>query len=211
MCACSDTELTVNTAPGYVARDLRVSVLGVFDNGRMNQAAWDDWSPMIAAALHGTRCDPGFSDAMEKDAPAVFSDVDQSTRNDGITDELFDRLGANARGNSILVVEVFGHPKQKKTDSTPTVAPDYSGQTQRGGGRGRRGRGEPESVEPPASTETNYEVSIGVYSPSVHEVVASVVLSNESPSSDTLNEFAAKLRATLAGATCAGWKWQSGG
>ena len=90
----------MNTAPGYVARDLRVSILGVFDNGRMNQAAWDDWSPMISAALHGTRCDPGFGDAMEKDASALFSDVDQSTRNDGITDELFDRLGASARGNS---------------------------------------------------------------------------------------------------------------
>ncbi len=200
----------MNTAPGYVARDLRVSILGVFDNGRMNQAAWDDWSPMISAALHGTRCDPGFGDAMEKDASALFSDVDQSTRNDGITDELFDRLGASARGNSILIVEVFGHPKQKKAESTAAVAPDYSGQSQRGSGRGRRGRGAPESVEPPPSAETKYEVSIGVYSPSVHEVVASVVLSDESPSSDTLNEFAAKLRATLAGATCAGWKWQSG-
>jgi hypothetical protein len=205
----SDVELTVNHVPGYSGRNVAVSALGVFKNGRMDTGAWEEWQPVISGAIVNGKCDPAFDARMEKGAPALFTLLDESAKDEGITDEILDRVGPSARGGAILVIESFGRPPPKKgasADAPPESKPAPQQQPRgRGRGRGRMPVDSAEQREPPRE---KFEVSVGVYSVQAHEVVASVHLQYADTNKDALGAFSAKLRETLAGVTCTGWIWQ---
>jgi hypothetical protein len=210
-CACG-ADVTAQRAPNYAPRDVNLSVLGVFKNGRMDAAAWNDWASTVAAATGDGTCAAAFDDRMEKAAPALFSELDESTRQDGITDEILDRAAPSALGNAILVLEVFGTPPRvKKADGveppprqTPAPSPSPGRR-----GRGRMG-GANASAPPREPPHDELDVSIGVYSIGDRRVLASVRMHTETgASADALQTLSEKLRETLHGARCAGWKWQS--
>ncbi|HEX4336181.1 MAG TPA: hypothetical protein VH062_09725 [Polyangiaceae bacterium] len=210
------TDVTVNRTPAYVPGAVTLSVFGVFKNGRMDPAAWDEWAPTIAAAVGSATCPAAFDDHMEKSVPALFSELDESTQQDGITDELLDRAAASARGDALLVIETFGGAtlsrKRGSADATPAPPPAPTSPPA-GRHRGRGGmRGAPAQSASPEPPRDALDVSVGVYSIREHEVTASVRLHTDGTASpDTLRELSAKLRETLHGARCAGWAWQEDG
>lgn len=212
VCACGGVDVTAQRAPNYVPREVTVSVLGVFKNGRMDAAAWNDWAATIDAAVGDRACAPAFDEGMEKAAPTLFSDIDETTRQDGITDEMLDRVAPSALGDAILVMEVFGTPPQmKKSESAepppqPAPPPQSLGRRK---GRGMRG-GAPASAPPREPKRDEFDVSIGVYSIRERQVLASVQMHTDAgASADALRKLSEKLRETLHGARCAGWTWQS--
>ena len=206
--ACG-SDVTVQRVASYAPHGTTLSVLGVFKNGRMDPGAWNEWAPTIVAAVGDETCTAAFDDRMEKAAPALFTELDEQTRQDGITDELLDRAASNARGGAILVVEVFGgvSPVKKPGNEAPApAAPPPS--TMRGQGRGRR-RSMAPSAAPPRQSHDQLDVSVGVYSLHEHQVMASVEMhADAGGSSDELRAFSDKIRAMLHGAKCAGWAWQ---
>ena len=211
-CACG-SDVTAQRTANYAPRGVTLSVLGVFKNGRMDAAAWNEWAPTIAAATGDPTCAAAFDDRMEKAAPALFSELDEGTRQDGITDEILDRAAPSALGDAILVMEVFGKaPQVKKREEpevTPQPAPAPAPQSMgRRAGRGGRGSANP-GPAPRQPPRDELDVSIGVYSIRDRQVMASVQMHTDSgASSDALHELSEKLRETLHGAKCAGWKWQ---
>jgi hypothetical protein len=210
--AACGADVTAYRSATYAPRDLTLSVLGVFRNGRMDSGAWNEWSQTIAAATGDASCSAAFDDRMEKAAPALFSELDESTRQDGITDEILDRMAPSARGGAILVIEAFGRGPPKKAgteEAQPQQAPASSPAPMgRRGGRGGR-RGATPTSAPRESPREELEISIGVYSVHDHQVTASVQMHADAGSStDALHELSAKLGETLHGARCAGWTWQ---
>jgi hypothetical protein len=208
-------DVTVSRTPAYAPRSITLSVFGVFKNGRMDPAAWDEWAPTIAAAVGSTSCPAAFDDHMEKSAPALFSELDESTQQDGITDELLDRAASSARGDALLVIETFGGTthlgKRGSADAAPAPTPAPSSPPPTGRHRGRGGmRGAPAQTTPRELPRDSFDVSVGVYSIRAHEVMASVRLHTDGAASpDALHELAEKLHDTLHGARCTGWAWQS--
>jgi hypothetical protein len=208
VCACG-TDVTVQRTPNYAPRDVTLSVLGVFKNGAMDAGAWNDWAPTVARATGNGACSAAFDDRMATAVPTLFSDLDESTRQDGITDEVLDRVATDALGNAILVLEVYGGvakvKKPGEAEATPQQPPASPPQAM---GRGRR-RGATPSAAPREPPPEKLEVSIGVYSIRDRQVVASVQMrADADASADATQELSGKLRETLHGAKCAGWTWQ---
>ncbi|HVW25654.1 MAG TPA: hypothetical protein VHC69_09805 [Polyangiaceae bacterium] len=212
-CACG-ADVTTYRAPNYAPRRVTLSVLGVFKNGRMDAAAWNDWAPTIADATGDETCTAAFDDRMEKAAPALFNELDESTRQDGVTDEILDRVAPSALGNAIMILEVFGRPtpmkKAEDVEASPQQAPPASAPLSgRGRGRGRLGGANQSAARNGPPTDA-LEVSIGVYSIRDQQVIASVQMHPDAgESADALQKLSEKLRETLHGAKCAGWIWQS--
>jgi len=210
--ACG-TDVTMYRAASYTPRDITLSVLGVFRNGRMDPGAWAEWAPTIAAAVGDGTCSAAFDDRMEKGAPALFSELDESTRQDGITDEILDRAAPSALGGAILVIEVFGRASspKKPANGEASSGPAPASSQPSVGRRQGRGRMRGASAAPPQPPRDLLEVSIGVYSIRDRQVTASVQMhADAGASSDALHELSGKLRDTLHGARCAGWTWQGG-
>lgn len=180
----------------------------------MDAAAWNDWAPTIADATGDETCTAAFDDRMEKGAPALFNELDERTRQDGITDEILDRVAPSALGNAILILEVFGRPTQMKkaddVEASPQQAPPAAAPLSgRGRGRGRFG-GAAESAARSGPPPDTLEVSIGVYSIRDQQVIASMQMHPDAgESADALQKLSEKLHETLRGARCAGWTWQS--
>lgn len=206
----SDVQLSVNHAPGYSARNLTLSVLGVFKNGRMDAGAWGEWAPIISAAVGSNQCKPAFDENMEAAVRPLYDSFDDSTREDGITDEILDSVGKNARGDAILVIEAFGRPTPMKVGSTEAAPAPAPPPPQRSGRHGRGRSSAPAASETtPAPAPVRFEASVGVYSLKTHEIVASVHTQYDAADSEAaLAGFSRQLRATLLGATCADWAWQ---
>jgi hypothetical protein len=210
-CAPS-VELAVNEAPGYSSHGQRISVLGVYKNGRMDAGAWAEWQPVVAAAVPGAACAPAYGDEMEQAEPDLFAEFDDYVREHGITDEILDRLSGVAKGGSILVIQAFGKPPTiQRAGDVPAQTPSPPPPT-RGRGRGRGGNSgqagaNPASVRP---REEANELSAGLYSLEAREVVASVDLKYPAASArDAITDFNSQFRAITSGAVCAGWKWQA--
>jgi hypothetical protein len=208
--ACG-VDVTVHRAPNYSPRDVTLSVLGVFKNGRMDAAAWNDWAATIAAATGAAGCTPAFDDRMEKAAPALFSELDESTRQDGITDEILERAAPSALGDAILVIESFGRAAQTKKPDDAETAPQQA-PAPPPPSMGRRGRGRSvanTSAAPREAPRDELDVSIGVYSIRDRQGLASVQMHTDAgASADAIQTLSEKLRETLHGARCAGWTWQ---
>jgi hypothetical protein len=213
LCGCAPTvELAVNEAPGYTGHGEKISVLGVYKNGRMDVGAWGEWQPIVAAAVPGAACAPAYGDEMEKAEPSLFEEFDDYVRENGITDEILDKLSAAAKGRTILVIEAFGKPPTIKRAGDEPVQPPAPQPQSTGRGRGRRGMSGPgpsgaRTAPPP---EEANELSVGLYSLDAHEIVASVDAKYPTANADeAMKDFDAKFHAITTGAACAGWKWQA--
>jgi hypothetical protein len=210
-CADDGPRFSVNYAPGFVKDGLSISVLGVFRDGRMSPEAWDELGPRFSAALHREECDVAMSTRLRAQQPAVFTDFDRVAREDGITDELLDRVAPTAAGDSILVLTVAGRPPGAKDGGAgggSASAPALSTTGRGGRGGGRRG-GAPRSApsHPHHGPDTNvFEISASLFSKRQHQSVAMVAMTyTGSSEEEAIARFVEKLAAAFPGAVCAGW------
>jgi hypothetical protein len=201
-CAPDNPRFVVNYAPGFVKEGVRVSIFGVLRDGRMNPEAWEDFGPRFSAALRKDTCEIAIGTGLRARHLDLFSAVDSFARADGLTDELLDKFGPAADGDSILVITMNGHPSHadggvSEVGTTHTTAAQI-----------RRPRSMPHaSTADQAGDPSSFEVSASLFSKRQHESVAMVAMTSKGTTEEVaIQKFAAKLAAAFPGAACAGWK-----
>ncbi len=206
-CEQGDAHFTTRFASDFAPTLHAVSVLGVYQDGRMSPGGWDALRPAVASALGSDHCEVGYDSLASSDL-ALADAIDDYTRADGPTDPLLAQLAPAARGDLVLVLTLAGKLPQRPADAgarRTAPAPSATG----GGGR-RRGaghaHGESRSESP---KDTNVlEMSASLFSVAQGRTAALVGMQYSGASlDDAMSKFAAKLAQSLPGMTCAGWSW----
>lgn len=212
-CANGGAEFATKYAPNVRRDSMSVSVFGVYKDGRMSAEAWTDVAPGFAAALGGAKCGSLQTEALVVNDRDVATALDDTTRADGVSDELLEVFAPAAMGDTILLVTIAGHPPASgpaimvsEGQQAPYVSP---GRNRRGVPGAGYGKTEPISGGPSRRPDTHdvFEVSAALFSVHDHRTVALVTMSYNGKSADeAMAAFTAKLRAELPGMRCEGWK-----
>jgi len=212
-CAKGGAEFATKYAPNIRRDGMSVSVFGVYKDGRMSAEAWTDVAPSFASALGGASCGSLQSEPIVVNDRDVATALDDTTRADGVSDELLDVFAPAAAGDTIMLVTIAGHPPTNgptivasEPRQTPYVSP---GRNNRGIPANGYGKTEPISGGPrrPPDTHDVFEVSAALFSVRDHHTIALVTMNYDGKSVDeAMAAFTAKLRAELPGMRCEGWK-----
>ncbi len=202
--ACADEAFTVEYAPDYVHAPASVSFFGVYQDGRVNSEAWDQFGVRMAHSFVGAPCEAFFGNELAAQQPDLASAIDSVARADGISDELLDKISPMAKGDLIAVLAVSGHPPQ--VIDSGVQAPPSSSPPMRGGGR--RGRSYGGGSSGPTTDQNVFELAATLYSVKAKHSVAVVAMSYTGSSvADALQKFTAKLSSETAGSRCVGWSF----
>jgi hypothetical protein len=206
----SDADFSVKSSSDFSPQsELTVSVVGVFKDGMMSAETWETVSPALSPALHGKSCDVAYGDAHVKKAPPLAQALDEYTRDNGITDELFAALAPAATGDAVMMITMAGRA-QKPTSArdvlpsplargpftSPQPAPIRAALTPapRGSRAEKKSRG-------------GLEMSASVFSRKTgHGVALISMLYTGTSEEEGIAMFARKLAAFIPNATCAPWK-----
>ncbi len=212
--ACSDrtTTFAVNYAPGYVAQPVKVSVLGVYREGRLDVDGVRALGPELTqTAFHTDSCALAFDQEMRHAKPAVFGALDDATRTDGITEPLLAALAPAAEGDAIFFITMAGEVR-----SVPDGGGDRSVPSASNSGMGRRpnrggvGRGSVNQYREPRDTNA-LDLTATLYSVKEKKVVAQLAMTYTGTSEvEAQTQFRIKLAQTFPNTTCTGWvaeKW----
>jgi hypothetical protein len=204
--ACADEAFTVQYAPDYVRAPANVSFFGVYQDGRVNSEAWDQFGVRMAHAFVGAPCEVMYGNELTAQNSDLAGAIDSTTRADGVSDGLLEKISPMAKGDLIVVLAISGHPPQPLGDAG--AAPPPPPPTSRYGGRhGRRyggGGGSPE----PTTDQNVFELAATMYSVKAKHSVAVVAMAYTGSSvTDALAKFTAKFSAEMAGSRCVGWSF----
>jgi hypothetical protein len=204
-CAGGDTQFHVEYADGFRPHGAAVSVFGVYKDGRMSPESWEELAPKLAAITGDVRCAAVVDAAFVKKDAALFSAVDDFARDNGVTDDLLAAFAPASAGDVILTIAVAGKYARAAPAASASLPAPTSLPPSRRGGRGRRRASAP--AERARAERNELEMSATLFSVSQRRSVASVEMKYTGTSGDeAVTEFVAKLRETMSGSTCAGWK-----
>ncbi len=222
--SCSDggASFDVRYAPGFTQGPTTLSVLGVFQGGRMSPEAWAQIGPPLSAALGQRKCEAAYGEEMQREDPQSFADLEDYTMNNGVTEDLLERLAPRASGEMILAISVHGRsvasiraggidPRLAATAQQPL--PGSRLQTGRVSGTTGRVPGQGSGVmlpnQPPEPESGEIEIAASLFSVRLHRPVARLTMLYSGPSAeDAINKFAKRLGAELPGSTCRGWHFR---
>ena len=207
--ACSDENFTVEYASDYAKASAHsVSFFGIFQDGRLNASAWDRFGPRFSSSFVGAPCPAMFGSELSTESSSDLSGaVEAYARNNGVTDNLLEKISPMAKGDIIVVVTIAGHPPQPIGDAgvrAPPPAAPMRGMGRRGLGGGGGGGRSPE----PATDHNVFELAASLYSVSAKHSVGVVAMSYDGPSvAEALSKFTARFQQEMAGSRCGGWSW----
>jgi len=207
-CGSEEAQFTTRFASDFPqSSHAKLSVFGVFRDGRMNSEAWDEFGPKLTTALRAAPCEVAYSNELISSDGALSAAVDDYARANGVTDDLLGAFAPKAQGDSILLITIAGHPPRPLGDAGAPTRSAPAQQPMRGGGRRGMGGSTP-SMDPRAGTDrSEFDISASVFSIAQSHSVALVSMSYSGRSVDeAVNKFAQKLGETLPGAACVGWK-----
>jgi hypothetical protein len=202
-CGSADADYRVQFAPGFVRERASVSVLGVYKDGRMSTSYWEKLGPKLSAVLGGKSCDAFFSERLNAEDPKLFSRIEKDAKEEGITQDLVSVVAPHARGEAIMVVNVYGRlPVQSKKDTSAGPQPNFGGGMQ---GRGRMGG---HNSPPQTPKDDNALVmQADLMSVETREVVGRIALRyTGTDGEDAIAKFMQQIRMELPSCTCTGWK-----
>ena len=209
-CDEGDAHFTVQFASDLAPTRRAVSVLGVYQDGRMSTRGWDVLAPYVARALGSFDCDVGY-DALLSSNEALAEAIDEYARADGPTDDLLGQLAPAAQGDLVLVLTFAGKLPQRATDggaAHPAPAPFGTGGQggRRGGGSRSRAAPKPESAK-----DTNLlEISASLFSVSLGRSVALLEMQYSGTSiEEAMTQFGTKLMESVPNMKCVGWNWKA--
>jgi hypothetical protein len=214
MFACDDegdAHFTVKFASDFAPTPRAVSVLGVYQDGRMSPRGWVALAPYVAPALGSATCNVGY-DSLTSTNAALADAVDRYTREDGPTDDLLAQLAPAAEGDLVLVLILAGKLPQHATDAGPPhAAPAPSAMGGRGGG-GRRGGGRTGGARTPESARDPnvLDISASFFSVAQGRSVAFVGMQYSGASiADAMSKFEKRLVQSVPNMRCASWNWNA--
>jgi len=207
MCA-SSTTVSVERTPDFTASSSpRISVFGVFHDGKMSEQAWSALAPSVSKALDSPACDLGYGDPLRESMPELATTIDRSVRENGIDDDVLARVAPYASGELVMVLMSYRHiPSSRRRDGgVAPRAPQPARPMRRGSFRGG-----PTVRVGPEEEEHVFELSASLYSVRAHTLVAQIDLRHNGDDLDeAMATFTQKLRALIPGAKCVGWSWPS--
>jgi hypothetical protein len=200
---------------GFKGGAHKVSVLGVFKDGRMDFEAWDALAPSFSGALGG-KCAAGYDTTFVAGHQTLAGAIDDAVRADGLDDDLLKEIAPAAQGDLLVVFTLAGHVEKAKIDVTGTQ-PGPAGGPAGGMGGGMNGGGPAGTHAPmptghrgPAVSTAALDLSATMFSPSKGASVAVVQLEyTGEDATEAVKEFAAKVGAAIPGSTCEGWNWSA--
>jgi hypothetical protein len=203
-CNNGGANFTTKLASDFAPARHTVSVLGVYQDGRMSLGGWDALEPYFARALGPAQCKVGY-DALVSSNQDLANAIDEYTRDEGPTGNLLTQLAPAARGDLILVVTFAGKVPAPRgaNGGPPTGAPV---QTAMGTSR-RRGRGHGAAAAQ-AEDPNQLDISASLFSVAQNRPVAFVGMQYRGESvADALTRFAEELAQATPELKCAGWNF----
>jgi hypothetical protein len=193
----SKAEMTVKYASGFDPARHKVSIFGVFKDGRMNSEAWGGISPGVTKALGGRFCEVGYGAAAFPPDRDVTTAINDYATSNGPTDDLLAQLAPAAAGDLVVVLTIAGRlpvPVKVSVQDPPQ---------QHGAGAGYGTRGHHSK-----NMDLNeLQVAAQVFSVAEGRTVAVVNLDYTGESIDeAMTKFATQLGESLPASECAGWR-----
>jgi hypothetical protein len=214
-CAEGGADFHVKSEPGFTEGPTTISVFGVFHKGRMSPESWAQIGPPLSATLGQKACEVAYGDKLAGESPELYAAVDESVKNEGITEELLERVAPSAQGDLILVVSMNGHTTISRGEDGPSQSGSGAPQPGRGrggGGGGRtRGGGQGQSTPRGRGAETSeLEISGTLFSVSRRRSVARLnMVYAGSNLDDAIGKFVHRIGTMVPGSSCKGWRWGS--
>ncbi len=201
-CAASTTVRVDETPDFHPPAPARISVFGVFHDGRFSEQAWSSLAPSVTATLRNATCEPGYGVQMRESLPDLVASIDRSVREGGVDDALLDRVAPYAAGDLVMVLMSYRRiPERRAGAQQRPVA-------QAGPPRGAMRRGMAPMRVAPEEEEHVFELSASLFSVSAHKLVAQIELRHTGDDLDeAMSTFNQKLEALVPGARCVGWSW----
>lgn len=196
---------TTQFASGYTPAPHTVSVLGVYQDGRMSLGTWADLAPRLSHALGSTACPAGY-DALVSSNQELANAIDEFTRNEGPNAELLKQLAPAAQGDLLLVVSLSGKvPKPRQDNPADHPSPGTPGMAAAANSR-KRGRHAAEAG--PVEDTNHLDISAALFSVAQQRPVALISMQYRGESvEDALNRFSAELSRDMPSLKCVGWHW----
>jgi hypothetical protein len=207
---CGEAGFQVRYAPGYSPKGRHISVFGVKRDGLMNRAGWAALGPNLSAPFNGSTCEVAYSEDFFAAQPSLSATIDDYVRANGVSDDLLAQLAAAARGDTIMLFTIAGHPLQPSNDVAsqiqPAAMPSASSR-----GSPRRGRQSGGGLAPEKSSSSSgepFSLTATFYSVADRRSVGVVEYAYTGARIDeAINAFRSKLEDEFPGSTCAGWDW----
>jgi hypothetical protein len=208
--ACGDASFHVKMPEGFHDAHRTVSVVGVYREGRWSPDYFAQLEPSITGAL-GRGCEPGYGDALRASDPGLYDEIDEASRQEGVTEDVVARFTPAALGDTLMVLQVYG-PMPLPSDrgrSTPPPVPTAARPGYSRGAGGMSGRG-PQAgpADPRGARGPDVLIAATLFSTKDHAYLGEVALTYTGKDVDAaLKRFGERLAQELRGATCAAWKW----
>lgn len=207
-CGGGGAEFTTQFASDYTAAPHTVSVLGVYQDGRMSLGTWADLAPRLSLALGSATCPAGY-DALVSSNQELANAIDEFTRDEGPTAELLKQLAPAAQGDLLLVVTLAGKvPKPHQDNPADHPSPGTPGMAAAANTR-KRGHGAGSAAQAGAGEDTNHlDVSAALFSVAQNRPVARIGMQYRGESvDDALKRFSTELTRDMPSLKCVGWHW----
>jgi hypothetical protein len=203
-CDNGGADFTVKYASDFVPAPHTVSVLGVYQDGRMSLGTWVDLSPYLTHALGSASCAAGY-DLLVSSNQDLANAIDEFARDEGPTANLLTQIAPAAPGDLVLVVTLAGKvPQRRASAGAPEGAPVATGM----GSPRHRGRGGGGAPEAAAKDTNQLDISAYVFSVEQKRSVALVGMQYRGVSlEDAMTRFGAKLAEAMPSLKCVGWRW----
>jgi hypothetical protein len=209
-CSGGGAQFTIEFASDFVPTQHAVSVLGVYQDGRMSTRGWDTLGPYLARSLGSSDCEAGY-DSLTSSNEALAEAIDEYARADGPTDDLLALLAPASQGDLVLVLTFAGKLPERPVDAGAAARAPSGGGWQRGGRRGGGSRAPTGKKREVAKQDTNQlEISASLFSVAGARSVALIGMQYPSANiDDAMTKFATKLGESLHGMKCVGWNWNA--
>jgi hypothetical protein len=190
--------MSVQYAGGFQPAGHKISIFGVYKDGRMNSEAWGGIAPGVSKALGGKRCDVAYGAAAFPADRDLTHAIDEYATANGPTDDLLGQIAPAAAGDLVMVLTVAGHlPVPVKVS-----VQDQPQQVGSGGAYGARGKHRGKEFD-----LNELQLAAQVFSVAEGKTVAVVNLDYTGESMDEAwTKFTAQVGESLPGSECAGWR-----
>jgi len=189
-------QMSVQYAAGFQPARHKVSIFGVYKDGRMSSEAWGGIAPGVTKALGGKYCDAVYGTPV---FPAdLTKTIDEYATSNGPTDDLLGQIAPAATGDLVMVLTVAGHlPVPIKVS-----VQDQPQQVRPGGAYGARGQHRGKDLD-----LNELQLAAQVFSVAEGKTVAVVNLDYTGQSVDEAwTTFTAQIGESLPGSECTGWR-----
>lgn len=204
-CGGTRFEIQYTTAfEGTRHEPMSTSILGVIQDGRLAEDAWELFAQDMATALQREACTVGFGKNLRELNEDLFTEIESEAQSNGVTSELLSKVASAAEGDGILTLRMYGSPSA----ASGAVLREPLLMAHRGGtSPAPRSDAEPSFR---AATKRHLEISASLFSVRQHSTVAVVSMHYEGASStEAIHLFGGKMRSALPGLFCTGWNWSA--